>query len=379
MKKGSLSAAMLCFTLVLSACGTVGAASMAPAAEFSDVKPEHWAASSIQRAAGSGVVSGLPDGRFNPDVTISRAEFLKMVILAAKIKVEGRSGGATWYDPYVKAAAGDMIYKTTDFTGWTKPISRLEMAKLVVRAVDPSLKSAGDKQLMYEATKKGLITGLSDGSIGKEKSSTRATAAVVIDRMLTLLDGKTLKVDKRAASYAEVDYRGTNLETMWGGHMNPLPQTHDLSYAVRGTFHQILIIDMDDKDGAYREWVPSLIKVNGKDWRGDYLVAYKIEMEALKTVPKTQVFFNRTVGNPYFRDAVILNQDTTETPLSTRKGLLLNKQNKVITWHLQTISKVELSEFQQANFRFWYFDWSGRGYFELSKDGRLFGNKENSK
>jgi len=50
-------------------------------APFSDISG-HWAEAAIRRAAELGVVTGYPDGTFRPDVSVSRAEFLVMLIRA---------------------------------------------------------------------------------------------------------------------------------------------------------------------------------------------------------------------------------------------------------------------------------------------------------
>ncbi|GIQ65432.1 hypothetical protein PACILC2_40000 [Paenibacillus cisolokensis] len=283
-----------------------------------------------------------------------------------------RAKGEKWYIPYVKAAKAEGIYKNSDFSVWTDPITRQEMSNMIVRALDPKLKNASNKQLMYEATKRGLITGLTNGELGPDEKSTRAQAAVIIDRLLTVRDGGKLTVDKRAASYAEVAFRGTNLETMWGGKMNPLPQTHDLSYAVRGTFEQILIIDMDDPESPYRDWVPtsSLMKEDGKPIKREYLVAYKVTMETIKAAPKTRIYFDYVASNPYFVRAVILKEGS---PLAKRDYLELKQGNKVTVWHLATISKKELNEFKKKNWPFWYFDWTISRSFKLAPEGRIFG------
>lgn len=358
---------------VLSSMMMVNAACSVEAAKkisFSDVPKGHWAESSILKTSALGIAQGVGNGTFKPNTTISRAEFAKMVLTAAEKKVPERAKGEKWYIPYVKAAKAEGIYKNSDFSVWTDPITRQEMSNMIVRALDPKLKNASSKQLMYEATKRGIITGLTNGELGPDEKSTRAQAAVIIDRLLTAKSGGKLTVDKRAASYAEVAFRGTNLETMWGGKMNPLPQTHDLSYAVRGTFEQILIIDMDDPKGPYWEWAKDAVKINGKPYKGDYLVAYKVTMETIKEAPKTRIYFDYVASNPYFVRAVILKEGS---PLAKRDYLELKQGNKVTVWHLATISKKELNEFKKKNSPFWYFDWTISRNFKLAPEGRIFG------
>ncbi|CAH1221596.1 hypothetical protein PAECIP111893_04738 [Paenibacillus plantiphilus] len=347
--------------------------SFATAERFNDVKSSDWFYSSVASLVQRGIVNGFSDGTFKPNQTVTRAELIKMAVTALKLDVSERKEGQSWYVPYVEAAKTAGVYTTKDFAaGWDKPITRLETARIAVRAVDRSLRDAKDKELMYEATKRGLITGVANGELGKDESSTRAQAVVIIDRVLQALAGQTLKMDKRAASYAEVELSGTNMETMWGGKINPLPQTHALSDAVKGTFEQILIIDLDDKDSPYRKWVPELNKISRSDWKGDYLVAYKITMENVKTVPKTTLFFDMMTGNPHFIRSYISPEFLKTTPLALRVPIKLDTLNKVNTWHLATISKSKLNTFREHNKTFFYFDWTISRNFFFSKEGKIF-------
>lgn len=348
--------------------------SSATSESFKDVKPSDWFYYSVTGLVKRGIVNGFSDGTFKPNQSVTRAEWIKMTAAALKLEIADRKEGQAWHVPYVNAAKAAGIYSTKDFTaGWDKPITRLETARIAVRAVDRSLKDANDKELMYEATKRGLITGVANGELGKDERSTRAQAAVIIDRVLQVLAGQTLKMDKRAASYAEVELRGTNMETMWGGKMYDLPLKEDLSYEVKGTFEQVLIIDLDDKDSPYRGWVPELLKVDGNSWKGDYLIAFKVTMENKKIIEKAEsLYFHMLMGNPYMLRAIIPKEYVKSSPLALRKSISFDKLNKVTTWHLVTISKEKIAEYKDKNSFFWYFDWNIQKSFFLAPKGRVF-------
>src|SRR5687768_12913883 len=51
-------------------------------ADFSDVPPTHPYKGAITWTQGVGIVDGYSDGTFRPDLTINRAEFVKIVIEA---------------------------------------------------------------------------------------------------------------------------------------------------------------------------------------------------------------------------------------------------------------------------------------------------------
>lgn len=349
--------------------------SSATSESFKDVKPSDWFYYSVTGLVKRGIVNGFPDGTFKPNQSVTRAEWIKLAAAALKLEIADRKEGQAWHVPYVNAAKAAGIYSTKDFAaGWEKPITRLETARMAVRAVDRGLKDANDKELMYEATKRGLITGVANGELGKDERSTRAQAAVIIDRVLQVLAGQTLKMDKRAASYAEVELRGTNMETMWGGKMYDLPQTHMFSDAVEGTFEEILIVDLDDKNSPYRSWVVDFNKIDSKSWKGDYLIAFKISMRNTKIVPKAWYYSSMLIGNPDFRRGVI--PPNTTTPFSKRVPIILDKLNKVSTWHLVTVNKIELARFKEKNSPFFNFQRNNQSVIHLAPEGRIFYKEE---
>ena len=51
----------------------------ASAAEFNDIKG-HWAEDVINELADKDIIHGVSDTEFNPDGTVTRAEFLKMAL-----------------------------------------------------------------------------------------------------------------------------------------------------------------------------------------------------------------------------------------------------------------------------------------------------------
>jgi hypothetical protein len=80
---------------------------VAPAATtttgFSDIKG-HWGEKYILEALTKGYVSGYPDGTFQPNGMVTRAELLAMTTNALHLPVSAAADGEAWYTPYVKAA-----------------------------------------------------------------------------------------------------------------------------------------------------------------------------------------------------------------------------------------------------------------------------------
>ena len=136
--------------LILSSMTAVSAS----AAEFNDING-HWAEDIINELADKDIIHGVSDTEFNPDGTVTRAEFLKMALGTVGIAdVPYRSGecldvtASDWYGGCVQSALdkglipenmiGNYAAKITDgkaiysgFFDGDKPIKREEMAYMV--------------------------------------------------------------------------------------------------------------------------------------------------------------------------------------------------------------------------------------------------------
>ena len=66
--------------LLLSALITLNI--VIPVFAYPDVDSTHWAAKQIEELTEKGVIIGYPDGTFQPDENVSRAEFASMAIKA---------------------------------------------------------------------------------------------------------------------------------------------------------------------------------------------------------------------------------------------------------------------------------------------------------
>lgn len=314
-------------------------------AGFKDLPNTHWAAASVYKVAGKGIIKGKPGNLFDPNANVTRAEFIKMVALAAEMEIPQQSGGK-WFDPYVSVVAKEKIYNSSDFKSWTEPSTRLDMARFIVRALDPKLRNASDKELMYEATKRGIIRGLDKGELGVNEKSTRAQAAVIIDRMLSVKDGKTLEADKRAASYAEVEMSGTNLQTMWGMKAVPLPFKINAGSKLNVEIDQMLVVDLGDKEGAYREWFPKVMKNDKTTATADeYVIALHLNVEnPIKQASSAWIFqFKISAQKPY-TFAIIHPEVKEQSPIYYVPSLDTKTIQKVDGWYLMTIKKADLEK-----------------------------------
>jgi len=179
--------------------------------EFLDIEG-HWAKEQIERMAARGAVNGVESGVFQPDSGVTRAQFAVMLVKALKLPAGTGNGGFTdvsdgdWFAPYVAAAKNAQMidgYGDGSFQP-DREISRQEMAKLL-RSVCAAqglyedlkdIRSFSDWQqiepwaaeAVQATTGFGLMQGMDDGTFAPLSGTTRAQAAVVLCRLLDLLE-----------------------------------------------------------------------------------------------------------------------------------------------------------------------------------------------
>ena len=179
---------------------------------FNDLDSVLWAADAISRLKERGIVEGNGDGSFAPQNPVTREEFLKMVIeaLALKNKSENISFSDvdenSWYYPYI---CGGVYYKLINGMedgsfGIGQNIKRADAAVILVRLLKMYGKEYTWKNIVYKdvikeeleyaydyiysVSEAKLMTGTGEVTFEPFKSLTRAEAAVIIDRVITLLE-----------------------------------------------------------------------------------------------------------------------------------------------------------------------------------------------
>ena len=222
-------------------CGLLAAVLMAPAGLAAPVNGEkglsdlegHWAQKEVEAAVASGWVDGYPDGSFKPEKSITRAEFTKMLLDAIHLTPDSETvawmkenaltddiwGNPTEYTPklydmsghwltsqgWLDAALYSGMVVPDDYNGKNfrpeKAIARYEIALMTDRAlglvypasqpVEGELPFTDKEEILdwmkgyvNESVKAGVLKGYPDGSFQPNKTSTRAEAVVMIQRML---------------------------------------------------------------------------------------------------------------------------------------------------------------------------------------------------
>ncbi|WP_165921160.1 S-layer homology domain-containing protein [Paenibacillus albiflavus] len=262
MRKGILI--LLMSVLLGTLSGVSQAEDTIKAKAFTDVKDSHWAKKDIIDAVEKGYVDGYPDETFNPEGTVTKAEFIKMAAAALKYKLS--TDDSAWYSKYWNTAKEQKLIVNNDLSEQevNKPITRFEMARVASRAIGET--TTEENKWMYLATSNGLIHGHPGGLLAEEETTTRAQAVAVIERILSVKAGVKLPLDKYAISSAEIVWHKTNVLTM-------LPQYFAYDYNKVGTkfkdnlmrqegkigyseVEKYVIVDMDDLNDPNRSLIP---------------------------------------------------------------------------------------------------------------------------
>lgn len=192
-------------TLVTLALLGLSAPASTQATTLWDVR-DHWARSQIISGVADGYIAGFPDGTFRPDQPITRAEFFTLVTgaLGLEPRPAERAPYAPWHwsvqQGHLQAAVAGGLLSPGDYGGWIVPdvpITRKEIVLAAVRAIgredlvgqrtlDASDAGAYPDWLQgwaAEAVAGGILQGYADGSIGLDRTATRAEALVMVQRI----------------------------------------------------------------------------------------------------------------------------------------------------------------------------------------------------
>ncbi|MBR5328822.1 MAG: S-layer homology domain-containing protein [Firmicutes bacterium] len=179
--------------------------SEAPCA-FRDVDM-HWAEDAITLMKNLNVLTGYPDGTFQPDKAISRGEFVAVLVRLLQtenkitVDAQGVSGfedcANTWVDPYVAAAKAAGI--TTGVTETTfcpdQPVSRQEMSTFIARALgyeavgtEAAFTDAADiapwaLPYVIACVEHEVLNGYPEGTFLPEKNASRAEVSTLLARV----------------------------------------------------------------------------------------------------------------------------------------------------------------------------------------------------
>lgn len=174
---------------------------------FDDIESVPWAKDIIIALSRKNIISGVGDGKFEPDRAVSREEFAAMLVRAGKL--EAKQGEIifddvakdAWYYEAVKTAYTNGVISgvSDNLFGAGQKITREDMAVMTDRVFGEKLPEAGSgaefsdfadisdyaKESIVRLYANGIISGMADGTFAPKNETTRAQAAVVLYRVLT--------------------------------------------------------------------------------------------------------------------------------------------------------------------------------------------------
>ena len=164
----------------------------------------HWSQANIDTLAAKGVVNGVTATTFNPDGTVTKGEFIKMVVAALGTDVTPKEG-ADWALPYYTAAVkAGVLPKGLNLKSsqLNEVITREEMAALVCGAANSKGRAVNSTPVefsdawsftasysdsVYGAANMGIIEGYDDGSFDPQGTATRAEACAMLTRLMAIV------------------------------------------------------------------------------------------------------------------------------------------------------------------------------------------------
>lgn len=172
---------------------------------FHDLDSVAWAKESIQKLYDNQVIAEDPSKHFRPEDSITREEFVKMLVVSLDILDENAQcsfddvSEADWFYPYIASAVSKGVVKGVSDTsfGVGQNVTRQDIAALVYRAAEnlhvtlaqnnPE-KDFSDKadisdyavEAIRAMTKAGIVNGYEDNTFQPHHTATRAEAAVMI-------------------------------------------------------------------------------------------------------------------------------------------------------------------------------------------------------
>lgn len=172
---------------------------------------EHWAYEEMDDLVNADIIEGFMDYNNNmyvkPEASITRAEFVKLIVSALNLKSSGSGKNFTdvkkgqwFYEPVqIASSLGIVNGKTTDKFAPNDNINRAEMAKIIIEAFKKTIavpesnsttftdiQTNWAKHYIMKAAASGLVNGTSKYKFSPSTNAKRAEAMTIIHRALQM-------------------------------------------------------------------------------------------------------------------------------------------------------------------------------------------------
>lgn len=173
---------------------------------FNDISDVQWAKEHIENLANKGIITGVGEGRFEPNRTVLREEFIKLLVAAFYLDLSTEPAyfddvdNTKWYSNYIAVAIQKKMANgvANHLFGIGQSITRQDMATMVFRSSNalglnlkiktPYVEFSDDEKIAdyaKEAVKSlresGIIAGDENNAFNPQNNLTRAEAAIIID------------------------------------------------------------------------------------------------------------------------------------------------------------------------------------------------------
>ncbi|NCC15349.1 MAG: S-layer homology domain-containing protein [Clostridia bacterium] len=224
---------------------------------FSDVSSSHWAYKSIMAMVNRGLFSGTTTpvngvGTFSPEKTMTRAEFVTVVVRAMYPTADIKAINENWWSGTYEVAVDNGLIQESEFTesSMAQGITRQEMSMVLVRAAEQKGDTASKlvptakisdystvgsyyKDYVVKAYSMGMISGNDDrGTFAPKITVTRAAGAAVLNRLVD--SSARAKVDFTAPVVTPEEPQGTG-QTWVEGSNHDDPKVGDTVIKADGT------------------------------------------------------------------------------------------------------------------------------------------------
>ncbi len=179
----------------------------AQSSSFMDMTGYDWASEAVEDLRAKGIVQGKADGIFAPQDSITRSEFVKMIVGAFAVgEIESDPGFSDlvpdrWDYKYICSAYGAGIVNgiSDTYFGCSEPITRQDMAVMIDRIVesgggelaprflDDRLITEYAYESVYDLRYNEVVNGDESDRFNPNSNATRAEAAVIIYRAMELM------------------------------------------------------------------------------------------------------------------------------------------------------------------------------------------------
>jgi len=152
---------------------------------FTDVSLEQWFYDYVIALYGEGVISGMGDGTFAPNATLTWGQALKLVLIANGNIEDTEVEGANWADDYInlaieldliESAESDAIITRLEFCTLAAKLFGFDELEITEETAFPDCED-GFVAALVDA---GIINGMDDGTFAPDSGLTRAQISKII-------------------------------------------------------------------------------------------------------------------------------------------------------------------------------------------------------